>query len=95
VVIATSAIDVAVIFRKRVSGAQVGIALNIILALNTTLAKLAENWTNLATSLSAVARLKILEDVTADKDKKTWELAPHTWSSNGHIKLTNVTAASQ
>jgi len=41
--VATSVVAIAIAFQGHVSGAQVGIALNIMLVANTTLLKLVEN----------------------------------------------------
>jgi hypothetical protein len=56
--IAISVVVVAVLAHRYVSGAQVGIALNIVLVVNTTLLKLVENWTALESSLGATPASK-------------------------------------
>jgi len=76
--IATSVIAMAVAFRGRITGGQVGIALNIMLVSNTTLLKLVENWTILEISLSAVARLKTLEKITPSESGKSENFEPST-----------------
>ncbi|OKL59922.1 hypothetical protein UA08_04651 [Talaromyces atroroseus] len=92
--IATCVVAIAVAFRGRVSGAQVGIALNIMLVANTTLLKFVENWTTLETSLGAVARLKTLEEITPCEGAKTENLdPPENWPPKGHIEFTNITAS--
>jgi ABC-type multidrug transport system fused ATPase/permease subunit len=92
--IATSAVAIAVVFRGHISGAQVGIALNIMLVANTTLLKLVENWTTLETSLGAIARLKTLEEMTPSEGAKTENLEPpESWPSNGNIRFDNITAS--
>lgn len=68
--IATSVVALAVTFRGRISGGQVGIALNIMLVANTTLLRLVENWTTLEISLGAVARLKSLEMMTPSEGNR-------------------------
>ena len=84
----------AVIFRAHVSGAQVGIALNIMLVANTTLLKLVENWTTLEISLGAIARLKTLEQMTPTEGGKASNLEPaEDWPSRGHIAFENITAS--
>lgn len=94
--VATSVVAVAVRYRGQVSGAQVGIALNIMLVVNTTLLKLVENWTTLETSLSAIARLKTLEDMTPFEGGMVWDLKPpEKWPSRGHIEFKNITASYQ
>jgi ATP-binding cassette subfamily C (CFTR/MRP) protein 1 len=94
--VATSVVAIAVAFRGHVSGAQVGIALNIMLVANTTLLKLVENWTTLETSLGAIARLRTLEKMTPFEGGKTWNLEPpENWPSRGHIEFKNITASYQ
>ncbi|KAK8006062.1 ABC transporter [Apiospora marii] len=69
--VATTAVAMAVFFRESVTGAQVGIALNVMLVANSTLLKLVESWTALETSLGAVARLKALEKtVPSEKGRR-------------------------
>jgi ABC-type multidrug transport system fused ATPase/permease subunit len=94
--IATSIITTAVVFRGYVSGAQVGIALNIMLVANTTLLKLVESCTTLETSLGAMARVKILDEITPFEGAKAKILElPKNWPSRGNIEFKNVTASYQ
>jgi ATP-binding cassette subfamily C (CFTR/MRP) protein 1 len=92
--IAISVVAVAIIYRSHVSGAQVGIALNIMLVANTTLLKLVESWTTLEISLGAIARLKTLEKTTPyeDGDAGNLEVAEF-WPSRGNIQFKNITAS--
>jgi ATP-binding cassette subfamily C (CFTR/MRP) protein 1 len=76
--VATSVVAIAVFFRGRISGGQVGIALNIMLVANTTLLRLVENWTMLEISLGAVARLKTLEKMTPAEGGKGEDFEPRT-----------------
>ncbi|KAF7180682.1 hypothetical protein CNMCM7691_009973 [Aspergillus felis] len=92
--VATSVVAVAVAFRGRVSGGQIGIALNIMLVANSTLLKLVENLTTLETSLGAIARLKMLEETTAVEGGRAWNWEPpENWPSRGHIEFKNVTVS--
>lgn len=94
--IATSAVAIAVMFRDHISGAQVGIALNIMLVANTTLLRLVGNWTTLETSLGAIARLKSLEETTPFEGGHTGTLEPpENWPSRGNIEFKNITASYQ
>ncbi|KYK58951.1 ABC transporter [Drechmeria coniospora] len=92
--VATSVVAMAVALRAHVSGAQVGIALNIMLVANTTLLKLVENWTTLETSIGAVARSQTLEKTTPVEGgrPRDFKLAAD-WPSRGHIEFKNVTAS--
>ncbi|KAJ8063871.1 hypothetical protein OCU04_007725 [Sclerotinia nivalis] len=92
--VATSVIAIAVVFRDHVSGAQVGIALNIMLVANTTLLKLVESWTTLEVSLGAIARLRTLEKMTPLEGVMAWNLEPtDSWPSRGDIEIKNITAS--
>lgn len=91
--IATSAVAIAVAFREHVSGAQVGIALNIMLVANTTLLRLVGNWTTLETSLGAIARLKSLETTPSEGGHAETSEPPKDWPSRGNIEFKNITAS--
>ncbi|KAI1150041.1 ABC transporter-like protein [Nemania diffusa] len=93
--IATLLIAIAVALRGHVSGAQVGIVLNIMLVTNTTLMKLMESWTTLETSIGAIARLKRLEETTPREEGSGplgLELASN-WPCEGKIELKNIKAS--
>ncbi|PQE27280.1 hypothetical protein CJF32_00000248 [Rutstroemia sp. NJR-2017a WRK4] len=92
--VATSVVAIAVVYQDRVSGAQVGIALNIMLVANTTLLKLVENWTTLEISLGAIARLKSLEESTPVEGGEVGGLVPEeSWPERGEVEFKNVTAS--
>ncbi|KAK6853983.1 hypothetical protein PG995_010795 [Apiospora arundinis] len=92
--VATAAITIAVVFRGHVSGAQIGIALNIMLVANTTLLKLVENWTVLEMSLGAISRLKMLEQTTPIEGKANWSKnPPQKWPARGQVEFKDITAA--
>ncbi|EED19895.1 multidrug resistance protein, putative [Talaromyces stipitatus ATCC 10500] len=95
-VIATSTVAIAAAYRTHITGAQVGIALNIMLVANTTLLRLVENWTVLETSLGALSRLKTLEEVTPSEGGTAETLEPPAnWPSRGNIEFKNITASYQ
>ncbi|KAI0127391.1 putative ABC transporter [Xylariales sp. AK1849] len=92
--VATSAIIVATVFREHVSGAQIGMALNILLVTNTTLLKLVESWTTLEISLGAISRLKLLEKTTTREGGANWSIEPpENWPFRGQIEFKDITAA--
>ncbi|PCH05502.1 ABC transporter, integral membrane type 1 [Penicillium occitanis (nom. inval.)] len=93
--IATGAVTFAVAFREHVSGAQVGIALNIMLVANTTLLRLVGNWTTLETSLGAIARLKSLETTPFEGGHAETSEPPEDWPSRGNIEFKNIIASYQ
>ncbi|RAH84629.1 putative ABC transporter [Aspergillus japonicus CBS 114.51] len=92
--LATIVVATAVAWRGQVSGAQVGIALNVMLVTNTTLLSLVVSWTNLETSLGAIARLKSLEEFTPTEGGNAGSLdPPPNWPSKGEIEFDNVTVS--
>ncbi|TVY57487.1 ABC transporter FUM19 [Lachnellula cervina] len=92
--IAISVVAIAVVFRGRISGGQVGIALNIMLVANSTLLKLVENWTTLEISLGAIARLKMLESMTPSEGNEIGNLdPPDDWPSGGQVEFKDITAS--
>ena len=101
---ATTVIIIPVVFQDHVSGAQVGIALNIVFVANTTLLKLVENWTTmeislgatLGATLGAISRLKTLEKNTLLEGGANWSIEPPAnWPSSRQIEFCDVTAAYQ
>jgi ABC-type multidrug transport system fused ATPase/permease subunit len=79
-----------------VGGAQVGVALNVMLVTNSTLLKLVENWTSLEISMGAVARLQSLERLTPAEDSHSTssiKSVPDNWPSNGEIEFKDVCAS--
>jgi len=94
--IATSVVVIAVLFREKINGGQVGIALNIMLVANTTLLKLVENWTILEVSLGAVSRLKSLDQLTLPNRERDGSFEPaQNWPSKGLIEFKDITASYQ
>ncbi|RAH71174.1 putative ABC transporter [Aspergillus aculeatinus CBS 121060] len=92
--LATIVVATAVALRRQVSGAQIGIALNVMLVTNTTLLSLVVSWTSLETSLGAIARLKTLEEFTPTEGGKAGGLdPPGHWPSKGELQFDNVTAS--
>ncbi|TVY42741.1 ABC transporter [Lachnellula subtilissima] len=93
-VIATSVVAIAVAFRGRISGGQIGIALNIMLVANSTLLKLVENWTTLEISLGAIARLKMLESMTSAEGDEIGNIdPPNDWPSVGQVEFKDITTS--
>ncbi len=65
-------------------GVAIGIALNNILGFNQSLRILVEGWTQLDTSLGAIARLEIFESTVLLEDKPGEYCIPH--HSRGRIE---------
>ncbi|KAM3427341.1 hypothetical protein NHJ13734_009013 [Beauveria thailandica] len=91
--IAVGVVALAVEFRASITGAQVGIALSIMLVANKTLLKLVESWTAMETSLGAISRVKTLEEMTPLEDRLSGDLQPINWPSQGRIEFTGVNAS--
>ncbi|OCK89464.1 putative multidrug resistance protein [Cenococcum geophilum 1.58] len=76
------------------SGAAIGIALNNVLGFNQSLRVLVESWTQLETSLGAIARLKNFEATVVPEDKPEESgVAPESWPDQGAIEFRDVTAS--
>ncbi|KAI0430891.1 putative ABC transporter [Xylaria sp. FL1042] len=89
-----SVVAIAVALRGRVSGAQVGIALNLMLVVNTTLLKFVLGWTELETSISSIARLKSLEISIPSEGREAKSLEPlEKWPFKGHVEFKDITAS--
>lgn len=92
--IAVLVIALAVTLRSTTTGGQIGLGLNVIMALNTTLVRLLDQWTELETSLGAISRMKSLEATLLPEDKEGEDVEPpKEWPANGGIEFRDVTAA--
>ncbi|KAH8812816.1 putative multidrug resistance protein [Xylogone sp. PMI_703] len=87
-------VSLAVAFKASTTGGQIGIALNIILTISTTLTRLLQSWTALETSLGAVSRIKTLEKNLLPEDKGCGCSEPSPeWPDKGAIEFNEVVAA--
>ncbi|RSL73721.1 hypothetical protein CEP54_000267 [Fusarium duplospermum] len=81
----------------RIQGATtqgaIGLAMVNILGFNQTLTTVIDQWTQLETSLGAIARLKSFISGTPDENKPAEKEAPADWPSEGGIEIDNITAA--
>ncbi|GMG27603.1 unnamed protein product [Aspergillus oryzae] len=92
--IAVILIAFAITFRESATGGQVGVALNMIIAANTTLLRSVESWTSLETSLGSVARLKSVEEDTPVEKSSRDVLEPRLeWPTTGTIRIRSLSAA--
>lgn len=92
--IAVGTIALAVALRDTTTGGQIGVALNMVLMVNTTLLRLVESWTNLEISLGAIARLKSLEaEVPSEEEVQETTIPPESWPSLGTVEVKGLTAA--
>ncbi|KAK1138802.1 hypothetical protein N8T08_001763 [Aspergillus melleus] len=89
--IALLLIAFAVSLRDTATGAEIGVALNMIIAANTTLLRLMENWTSVETSLGAISRLRSIDYNTPSEDKSYDYLEPSSqWPIEGSIKIKDL-----
>ncbi|VUC26951.1 unnamed protein product [Clonostachys rosea] len=82
----------------RVSGASsqgsIALALVNLVAFNITLTVMIEQWTQLETSLGAIARLKSFAQDTPDENKPNETgVPPAEWPSSGKIEVENIAAS--
>jgi ABC-type multidrug transport system fused ATPase/permease subunit len=92
--LAVIVISFAVAFRATTTGGQIGIALNVILTISNVLVALLEQWTQLETSLGAIARIKSLEATLMPEDKDGEDFVTvEEWPQKGAIEFEEVTAA--
>ena len=93
-VLGVGVITLAVKFKDTTNGGLIGVALVNILGLNRTLSRLVEAYTQLETSIGAVARIKNLEESTPSEDRPCENfIPPEDWPARGSIQFSNVIAA--
>lgn len=84
----------AITFSDSTTGGQIGVALNVILGISSTLKGLLEGWTQLETSLGAVHRIKDLEQTLLPEAKESENSeVPSDWPNQGAIEYKEVVAA--
>jgi ATP-binding cassette, subfamily C (CFTR/MRP), member 1 len=79
---------------KTTSGGLLGVSLSSVVTFNSTLAMMLLFWTQLETSLGAIARLKGFEEGTLSENKPQETFVPdEEWPSSGAIEFKNVSAS--
>lgn len=92
--IATILVAFAVLMRHSTSEAAIGLAMVNIISFNNTLSFLINSWTNLETSLGAVARLRsFLIQTPKEALEAERHDPPHGWPTKGDIEFINVTSS--
>ena len=92
--IAMLVISLTLSFKGTATGAQVGIALNVVLQANSFLLRLIEAWTNLETSFGAISRLCAFEKNTQSEVKPGEDhQPPYLWPARGDICFDNMSVA--
>ncbi|KAM5453644.1 hypothetical protein McanCB56680_002853 [Microsporum canis] len=88
------AIALAVLLPSFTTAGTIGLALNNVLGFNQALAVLIDSWTQLETSLGAIARLKNLEQSVTPEHQDGEDLVPpEAWPEHGAIELRDVSAS--
>ncbi|KAF4471540.1 Canalicular multispecific organic anion transporter 2 [Fusarium albosuccineum] len=81
----------------RIKGATtegaIGLAMVNLLGFNQTLTVVIDQWTQLETSLGAIARLKSFLKNTPDENKSCEKETPQDWPSEGGIEIDSITAS--
>ncbi|PWY72678.1 ATP-binding cassette transporter [Aspergillus eucalypticola CBS 122712] len=91
--VAVGLITLTVVYRSS-TGSDIGMALNLMIGANTTLLRLVQNWTSLETSLSAIARLKDVQECVPSEDGAKGALEPGAqWPSAGELRTENITVS--
>lgn len=91
--IATILVAVSVLTRDSTSKAAIGLAMLNVISFTNTLSFLINSWTNLETSLGAVARLRdFLHQIPREALEVERQDPPPEWPTRGDIEFTNVTS---
>ena len=92
--LAVIVITLAVKLRSSTSAGLIGIALNNVLTFNQVLSSLVNYWTQLETSLGAIARLKSFETKVLPEDKAgDLVIPPDSWPEAGAMEFHNISAS--
>lgn len=94
-VVASIVIITSVIYRSKVTGAETGMALSVVLNAGFSFLALVECWTAFETTLGCVGRLKnFVEDVKGEEKARELETLSEssTWPPVGAVKFEKVTA---
>ncbi|KAK0391974.1 hypothetical protein NLU13_1472 [Sarocladium strictum] len=95
VVIATVLVTFAVKITHTTSSGAIGLSMVSLMGLNSSLSRLISSWTNLETSLGAIARLRdFVRDTPHEDDASAQNLPspPQGWPTSGAIHLNGVDA---
>lgn len=83
-----------VLYRNTTTGADLGVALNLLIVANTTLLRLVQSWTSLETSLGSISRLKSIQDCVPSEDDVGGILDPDLqWPSSGNLQVNGISVA--
>lgn len=83
-----------VLYRNTTTGADLGVALNLLIVANTTLLRLVQSWTSLETSLGSISRLKSIQDCVPSENGVGGTLDPDLqWPSSGNLQVNGISVA--
>jgi ABC-type multidrug transport system fused ATPase/permease subunit len=91
--LATVLVTLAVFVSKKTSSGALGVALVNLLSFNATLTLLITNWTQLETSLGAIARLKQFVTDLQLKPARNEIACPEGWPWEGRVEFRRVSAS--
>lgn len=93
-VLAVAVVTLVVKVTSVTTPAGFGLAFLNILGLSTAMTTFIERWTELETSLGAIARLKLFLKMTpVEKSESECESVPKDWPQHGHIVMKHVSAS--
>jgi ATP-binding cassette subfamily C (CFTR/MRP) protein 1 len=92
--IAVILIAIITTWKHRFSAVQVGVALNLLLSFNFTIAHAIKMWTMMEMSIGAVTRVQQFVNDTPSEDHESLSgmVVPNDWPSTGAIEFHNVVA---
>ncbi|KAL4796747.1 hypothetical protein BDV19DRAFT_387940 [Aspergillus venezuelensis] len=87
-------ISTVVFLKEKFDPGDVGVALVMVMTFNTALMQLVKDWTNMETSVGAVARVKAFrQDTPIEAACEARQLLPDNWPANGDIEISGVVAS--
>jgi ATP-binding cassette subfamily C (CFTR/MRP) protein 1 len=93
-VMAVAVIALATSLQGTTSASRIGVSLSAVVTFNQNLAMLMQFWTQMETSLGAVARVKGFEENTTTENKEEEAFEPsEDWPARGAIEFKNVSAS--
>ncbi|PWY88085.1 putative ATP-binding cassette transporter [Aspergillus sclerotioniger CBS 115572] len=93
VIVVVILMTLTVMYRNTTTGADIGLALNLIIVANTTLLRLVQNWTSLETSLGAISRLKSVLEHVPSEDRPLGTLDPDPQWPRGDVRMDDVSVS--
>jgi ATP-binding cassette subfamily C (CFTR/MRP) protein 1 len=92
--IAVILIAIITTWKDKFSAVQVGVALNLLLSFNSSIAQAIKMWTMMEMSIGAVTRVQQFVNDTPSEDRETLTgvIGPSVWPSRGAIEFRDVVA---